>query len=52
MTAFRKAYHFSSEQECELKFNTAVIQAVTVPNWGTDCRILFALSVLLGRPIF
>ena len=51
MTAFRKAYQFSSEGECELKFNTAVIQAVTVPNWGTDCH-LFALSVLLGRPIF
>lgn len=51
INAFHDAYPLCTEQDLQLKFNTAIYEAVNVHKWGTDHH-LFALSLLLDRPIF
>lgn len=51
LSAFAHAFPSSSLEDHKLKFETALIKAVRVSDWGTDYHI-FALSMLLHRPIF
>lgn len=51
MSAFHDAFPEATERDYQIKFNSAVIEAVNVNVWGTDYH-LFVLCLLMDRPIF
>ena len=51
ISAFQDAFPSGSNEQHSATFNTCLAKALKVGAWGTD-RHLFALSLLLDRPIF